>query len=1487
MTIIFSESPQDWINAKPGKIYYNSKTKLYTSTVVTEQQTIPEENLKKDSEKYYLDFVVDILRNLNKSEDEVNLLLGSVKILGNYIDPSPLIKEKLLLGISQNSFIDIEEKPDIDITDFITNIYKTDDFFKRINNIAAKFEDYQTQYISNIFTNSTNTFSNVDFIMESEGLYTLKTNINDLIDSNSANISAYNEIQISFNAGSQIEKICLIDGIDSLNLKYLFENFKNEYPQNRPQTINFLLRLFELEQDIKSNSQNYETIVENYFFNSIKNSTRPTNIISRSSNRGISAASKNKDSNKDFAAVKEISNRSIKLLQREMLNSVYRTPCITPKEKDRIEKKFKEEKEKKANFANKLSISVSDAFFANLPEVLKKVADKQGDEALKSLGKNFLNRLGVCGIGDLTSLVTNTVFAYMNEQEYADELSRCAVKNLDNDKVSKLWAEVAKFGKNTEILEKYRKFVGDTIPPWQTNGYTPPDYRKDLNTDTFAAQYTLKIKTPIEDTDIDFRFNSFKDSISVGVRGEDLLDVLVNTFPDEMGWLNFFTDMTKGILNKCKVPMPNVGVSQKGNWCQKRVQLPQVEDVPKSNASFTFKPSDIGTILVEELKNLIINLTVKAIISSMKQIFQIISAGLSFDGDYFKQNQYIPDLFQNENAMQSEISNYCDETSNNYTVVNRTVKNIFEDKYPNTAINNPLSLQNIDSFLKTCSRGLGHYDKIRLYKGEGADTTYDKVLSLISEETISIYLQNYGDVEQIFLGIGQILDINKIENSFYQGIQNPSPSSAEYCGETFDYIQHGYLLNKPEMTEEQIKKMKNVLKDIQKDKICFAVETVGNPNGALMGQIGEMFKSKTGPIFGRIAEEMGKLFEPVIENNIKVISKNYQNDLYSSQGLLDLILVNNIGNGRTKQQLSTYFTGAELTEDLNALGNSKIITGSLTYSPLKSNTNISSKFKGDTSFRYRESTNNITIAGTAISPKIKTLKYEGQFESGANQIKNLLLKNQDILRESLKNEVSENFIINGQLTNIINDYFKNIADKLLAGPRTYIGNWQTLYKSIQLKIPDLLGEEKTIDDTKKLYGLLPEFAEKYKYVPFNPLKSKEEAAISYATFIMLVNVVTSEILLKTLPVYEAFGAEMLEDYEMMGEYIYRKFENTIDDYSNDRRRIKVLEKLVQITLLASNADLLPPLTNNLAINIENINTNIRAWVKDSGGTRVNNLEENEKDIENIARFFVKNISKSYIKEFQKSMSKIESKTLPSINKTNSISNYIFKESNLAPITNVVSDVNNVGILDKKLKFEKYIKLGRPTGGVPSGVQNIEDFANYLLINPLSGNISDHWESWSYGLRISSVFDFDIAGISSKDITLRDREQMKGFYLESNSDDSESEKYFLSPLIVFEKEIPDAKLITAADLLKNYDEKSMKDGMSETKDFSDFYYRGMNIENLISLTTIYINEEFGEFLSNEEPDIPSPFPRSTVDNWQIKEEIFNDTKKYIVNTLEKI
>ncbi len=625
--------------------------------------------------------------------------------------------------------------------------------------------------------------------------------------------------------------------------------------------------------------------------------------------------------------------------------------------------------------------------------------------------------------------------------------------------------------------------------------------------------------------------------------------------------------------------MPNASVSMDLNWCQGRVNLPKFPEIPKKEGGFLPKPSEIGNILVEELKNILINLTVRVIIESMSQIFQIISAGVSFDEDYFKKNQYVPDLFQDSESLQKEIAEYCKDDSSNFKQVNSSVRQIFQEKYPSTYAIDPLSLEDVDRFLKSCSTGLGHYDKVKLYNGNGADTTSEKVLGIIKDLKVSQYMRNHGDVDQVFLSMGNLLDVDKIENQFYKSIESGQLGEVDYCGNDFDSLGQAYLNNKPNITEDQISEMKEVLKKIQKDKICFAAETLGNPSGVIIGQLSETLKSKQGPLFSRINKHIGDLFKPVIENKIDTASKNLRNDLFNSRGLLDLILVNEDGVGENRRLLQSFFGIGQKPKTPQSMKNSKIIEA--TYSPYKKSSNIMLTFELATSEPL-----------SYIAPSAESSDYE----MGADKIQSLLIKNQSILRDHLNNKISENFINNGVLTDIVEDYFTDMLIKL--EKRTYGPSWRTkVYDKIKLDedkwVPKLLGKERLVKETKDLYASSDEVEESRKYVPFNRLKSKEDICLSYAFFTMLANAITLELLMKNLPIYEAFGSEMLEDFDILGSHIYKKFINTVEEFSRDNQKAKILEKLVQVTLFVSNEGLVPPLDSKLASNISTLNNNIK------------------------------------------------------------------------------------------------------------------------------------------------------------------------------------------------------------------------------------------------------------------------------------------------------
>ena len=312
MNPIFPESPQDWTTAKVDKIFYNSKKKAYTSTVLADEFIIPEADLLEGSKKYYADFVKNVLANLNKESDSIDTLLGAVNLESNFIDPAPFTKEKLLLSIPEDSVANLKEKPEKDTTTYLGVVYDLGTFFNKITNVAKKFQDYQVQMISNIFNKNNKAFYSVDFLAESSALYEISSNISSLLESNNIAVEKYSQIEISYTEEYKIECIKLIDDIERVEAKYLFEDFRKSYPQDRPRTVKFLTRLVSLNEDIQSNSVTYEDIINDYIQEGTNVRQNYIDLRARSSEKGVSASVKNEDISKKYDSLKNISQKSVK-----------------------------------------------------------------------------------------------------------------------------------------------------------------------------------------------------------------------------------------------------------------------------------------------------------------------------------------------------------------------------------------------------------------------------------------------------------------------------------------------------------------------------------------------------------------------------------------------------------------------------------------------------------------------------------------------------------------------------------------------------------------------------------------------------------------------------------------------------------------------------------------------------------------------------------------------------------------------------------------------------------------------------------------------------------------------------------------------------------------------------------------------------------------------------------------------------------------------
>ena len=88
-------------------------------------------------------------------------------------------------------------------------------------------------------------------------------------------------------------------------------------------------------------------------------------------------------------------------------------------------------------------------------------------------------------------------------------------------------------------------------------------------------------------------------------------------------------------------------------------------------------------------------------------MFQIVAAGVSFDKNYFKRGDHIPDLFQNENYMHDNFKKQASNKRRTNEQINDSVRSMLLKSIPSTS--EELSLESMDAFLKSVSVSVGEY----------------------------------------------------------------------------------------------------------------------------------------------------------------------------------------------------------------------------------------------------------------------------------------------------------------------------------------------------------------------------------------------------------------------------------------------------------------------------------------------------------------------------------------------------------------------------------------------------------------------------------------------------------------------------------------------------------------------------------------------------------------------------------------------------------
>jgi hypothetical protein len=1385
--------PSEWISA-PLNNFYLFGDKVVSINIST-NQIVDKEG--KSIEKLKNEFLQNCLFFFDKKVDseDVSELLDSISLVDDYIDPFPNIGQKFMFGLEKKSLDDLEDAMTPMATSDNESVYSTEEFYKKASLISSSFKKYQKEYLEANYKNNGVIFKGLDFLAESENIVLFTDTLKALLETNDIDIENYEAFLFRFSPDYGLLSIGLEGDLGKKNLNIGFSYFSNNSVFQVKQTNYFILLLNELYEKCLDVSNTYYDIVEQFFIQKQKQTISKSSPIHRTDPNSDTYGVTNEDVTKKLANSSEISKRFAKEFQNIATRSFYETPCLSPEDKERADRERRDSARKENNFRKELTESIGDAFVDNLPSILQGIGEKGGKEAAQSLGRDFLNRLGVCGLGDIVSMVANTATSFLDPQEYTDELTKCALDKMKNENMQALARNLEKFNRGTQILERYRTIVGDSsiLPPWKTNGYTPPtSYQPQARID----RYTVPVKSGEAEFDINFLFSAYRDSIRAELSSENILQAMTESFPDEMGWISFFVDSSSILLKKC-IPQSSLLQINK-NFCEeKKPGLPPLEsnDV---NACCPTSPSIISRQIVEEMKNLVIRLVVRTITSSMQQLFQIIAAGVSFDANYFKRGDYIPDLFQNPDYMYNAI---CEKSSNNKRdreSVNRSVrKTLYDSQSRSMNSDNEVSTEQINQFLRDVSVSIGEYEKIKLLRGQANYQTYEKVILLAKNNGLESLLSNSSEVERFFLELSKNLNVADLEKNYFDSIYDYQPWSS-FCILDSDMLDRAYYNNKDGITQDQIDNMKEKLKDIQKDKICMSADMLGNPNGPLLGEIGKILSDKNGPIYKKVGEQEEKFYSQAVKSVEEAIVSSYSSDLYSTGGVYDVSMASgsfSTGSFNPKDSDTIGYNNLFLQkppDDLWYVSNRKVnLSNAGTYERTPSSTKfIASELQG--------------------VPESDVDKIIQNFDSSAMDI---LVKRYDV---SIKGSISE----------------------------PTLGYWKRIYQNTLSK--EKLNKFVGMGRDSEIYSAVQDFQlPAGKEVPFNLLFNKTTLVQKYIYLTSYIRTFYLEKIMKAINIFDSFTVDTNAAVKLVQDEI-------IDIFNSEQRdnAVQILYKISPEYLSERISDeSFSTISGSMA---KNINNAVNKWFNGEYTNIGQAYSENRKEVDAAVRILVELSLSGYTQENLRA----------ALDRENQLENFPLTSRGLIPfgsyvvgagfikigdlnVEEISKDINNANFVwtgQPYIRMEEYVNVGTPIDNTyPSDLQPLSYLLEIITDRSLTGQITNIWpDGWKFGVRACAVYKPSGLSVDYENNSIKEYSKKNKALKIKNSDGDEC---LLIPLISYEKDNELTTLNTENLRIGKealYDNYTLAYELSLTEKFEKFY-QYMNIENIINFYTNYYIE----------------------------------------------
>jgi hypothetical protein len=1521
--------PADWTTMDTDKIFFDETDCSYVISFVTEYENIKNKNIKeiksesKDevSKKYLELFGKQITQEL------VEEISKNIVYKSHFINPRPLLKIRLLASLDKEKSKNIlEESVDKQRQETEVISYNIKKFFENMESLSQIMQIYEQKMVVDALRGGSIYYNNLSFAQEGSMIEDFSNNIARLINP----VDVHEFIDIAFEGNKIVGVELTRPGYKKRVISNGLESFAISSPQTRERTINFIKNLQDIvDFYIENRTGTYDVFVSTFFVPEPEKRETKSNITnySNGSQQPI-----------NVAKIEDIAKRSLDFVASEVKRGYTSFSCLTEEQRDELIAKSEEagELEQKNKFSQQLKNQIEDRFFSEVPDIFKKISEGEGKKALNELGKEFLNRLGVCGVGDIISLASSSIMAFMDPQEYMNELVKCAVSKMDPETARRFYNKInssqilSNLNQGTNFLNTYRNFVGDALLPWDSVSLDTPSTVDALDENLLAYLNVEQLE------DYNLRINAFADSLVISFDTEQLLDLLKNVPGGE--WIRFFVELSNSIIRECKIVndgdelITNVKLRKEfRNFCEnKEDNSNKIPEVPKQKSK---KKKNIAEEIAINAKEIVINLVVKLIVLSFRELMSQAAAALAFDVNYFKQGDVLPDFFQDREYFYDIIR----ETSNKVSISNREINELFLETLQDVQLIESLDLEeeSIGNFLQNTSVVLDQKQKLDLLKGQPSQAAIKNILEASSTNGVSRILQNdpskIGDVFQKF---GTNVNIDSVEEKLAEQLEDSNVDSF-FCANEKDNSYQDALITNKGLTEEEAEEQRNEQLEREKEKLCNLTNLVSNPISPIFGNALRNLFSKTGPIFGLLEEEKFKIFQEQIEKELSLLSIPFSSDLYDVRdGFLELMLHSVSGYTKTKSE----FFGEE-----DSPGNA--------YSPFSSGLSVSTQFeynpdisKDAYSFKIadkdrislrenKEGENKVFMGRKNISEYTRTFSPEQLTEqverttASAYYVTGETFGEETILVDEVtatlnrtasnmfrtlgvaidlkeENEIDKeekiSQIIEENMPLLIERYYGNIKREMLQSQSFSYEDWNRLYPFFtDFQIQKLLDIESVIEKNLLFYQTLEDddrIGRRKKLIyesPFDMVLTKEDYIRISVLSDMLIRTYTLEYIFKSLFGFRTFSERFFDNLDMISNYIIRDMKSDLKD-----KDYKTFVNLTtQIYLTKISLGLQEVVNEDARQSLASLQANL-ADFRDAEREDIDNfLVTNNSLIEDV----VADYSEQAIRD-----------TIQSFRKTLSASNLYLDQFALGPIAqegSVRDVVSNVQISEDFPEIQGDISIsigGTITRDEPSNYRQTRIIAERFIkikekenipfslkrdIEERMNNLFDivNLDSWDNYLKAYDFSSYDIQDLweswefglrisyvmpkmfEADELTIEERQNVKAYNVKYNDRETT-----LIPLAVVTKEIPNQQV--PKKISDEYDLSCLIYDMSLNQDYKNLFTDIIDIETLISLLTIYSVENFAEFLVNSDA-------KGDLNRWLKNPKSFTDMKKSIVNILK--